>query len=270
MIDTFDQELSSHMDELTDILGSNLDNKEKHVQRLASYHEKHKSEILDSFESWKELQMIEVPELRPEMDVAFYKMLNEQSDVKTLMSDSKVAEKRENIISLSTVKKLAVAATFIMGMAIGNWMDFGSGGVATNEIAIVENENASDVRFASLEETPFATDRIKGINEVRDQNNPNLTIIEALNKVILRDPNVNVRLTAIETMVLFSDMPEARTYLIEAIPYQESSIVQLELADVMISLEESRSAEKWKELLQSDLLENDAKVHLEESLRTIL
>jgi len=88
--------------------------------------------------------------------------------------------------------------------------------------------------------------------------------------VILNDPNVNVRLSAIETMVLFSDMPEARTYLIEAIPHQRSSIVQLELADVMIMLEEKESADEWQELLESDMLESDAKIHLEESLKTIL
>lgn len=266
-IENFDPNVETHMDELSELLGSALSNKKIHVERLQLAYPDHKEEIGEAFEVWKSLEFIDVHEPSGDMDARFYKMLNgAQTEAGSI---NRPVKKKSNVISLLTPRRLAVAATFILGLAIGQWLDFGNTSAVQQHDAD-KIESNSEVSFASYEKTPSAYDRIKGINKVKEQDNPDLKIIKALNQVILNDPNVNVRLSAIETMVLFSDMPEARTYLIEAIPYQRSSIVQLELADIMIMLEESESVDEWNELLESDMIESDAKIHLQESLKTLL
>lgn len=265
--ENFDPNVETHMDELSELLGSTLSNKKIHVERLQVSYPNHKEEIDKAFEVWKSLEDLDVPEPSGDMDAGFYKMLNKAQSDEAAISHT-VGTKKSKIFNLLTPQRLAVAATFALGLAIGQWLDFGNASAVQPEIDKIESSN--EVSFASYEQTPSAYDRIKGINKIKEQDNPDLKIIKALNDVILNDPNVNVRLTAIETMVLFSDMPEARTYLISAIPYQGSSIVQLELADIMIMLEEKESADEWNELLQSDMLEPDAKIHLQENLKTIL
>lgn len=265
--ENFDPNVDTHIDELSELLGSALSNKKVHIERLQLAYPQYKEEINEAFEVWKSLEAIEVLEPSGGMDAGFYKMLNEaQSDEVPIIQPIK--KKKSNIYSLLTPQRLAVAATFALGLAIGQWLDFGNATSVQPDRDKIESSN--EVSFASYEQTPSAYERIKGINKIKKQDNPDLKIIKALNQVILNDPNVNVRLTAIETMVLFSDMPEARTYLIKAIPYQRSSIVQLELADIMTMLEEKGSADEWNELLESDMLESDAKIHLQESLKTIL
>lgn len=274
MDQSHNNQVKDYESELLDILESNLSNKDVHVERLMSYYPDSKSEISTSYMTWKDLDQVNVPSIRPQMDDAFYAMLHKQtlsekSDASHVMSSSSPEDTSKGILRLFSPTRLAIAATFVIGMMAGQWLDFG-GPSDLDQPQPIEIEGDSQVHFASLEHTPSAMRRIQGINEVKSQDEPGLKIIDALNQVILNDPNVNVRLTAIETMVLFSDIPEARAYLIEAIPHQASPIVQLELADVMIALEEKSSADKWNQLLQSDNMETETKIHLKESLKQIL
>lgn len=265
VIDNFDPNLEDHLLELAELMGSNLGNKKKHVERLVLAYPEHSLEIEGAFETWGDLKTLDIPEPGAEMDANFYKMLSsidhnkEEATIKEMPS-------QKTKMRWFDPRILAIAATFFLGLSIGNLLDFQSG----NAPMSVQPTKSNDVSFASVELTPVASDRIREINDFKSQESVDLKILASLNKVILYDPNVNVRLTAIETMVLFSDIPEARKYLIEAIPYQESSIVQLELADIMIGLEEKESSDEWQQLLESDQLETDVRFRLKENLKTIL
>jgi|GEM_PF-1403321 len=270
--DMFDPDLNNHLSELSEILGSQLSNKSTHVDRLKLAYPDVQIEIADAYDTWQALEDLESPPIRPEMDVAFYKMLSEQDSGSTPLKLEKARvenKSTDGVMRWFTPSRLAVAATFVIGMMIGQWMDFGGTSISDQDLNPNSLANA-EVTFANHETNPSASSRIKGINEVKENESVDMKILNALNKVILNDPNVNVRLAAIETMTLFADMPTARTYLIEAIPHQQSSIVVLELAAVMIALEEKGSADEWNELLSSEELENDVKIHLKESLKTIL
>jgi len=260
-------DLASYQIELAEILESNLANKDLHVERLQQYYVEDATAISESYELWQELNSVDVPQMSAEMDSTFYKMLSSVAEPSP-KGVSSSEEKKNSIIKLFSPRRLAIAATFLIGMLAGNWLDIGKN-IEVHEPMIIE-ESDMQVGFASLEHTPSASARIKGINNVQLQEHPDLRIIDALYQVILHDPNVNVRLSAIETMVFFSDIPEARAHLIEAIPHQESPMVQLELADVMIALEEESSVDKWNQLLQSDKTDTETRIHLKESLRKIL
>lgn len=260
--DSFDPDLKVHLAELSELLESNIAGKQAHVDKLIKFYPEHELEIKSAYQGWLELGKLETPTLRPEMDVAFYKMLNSQN--------SKLEE--TNSENLGFIRKLnyrwlAIAATFLIGISLGKLLDFTDD---SSQFTPIQKVDQQTVRFASIDQTPAASDRIREINEVRGQDDIDLRILAALNKVILNDPNVNVRLSAIETMVRFSHIAEARRYLIEAIPYQESAIVQLELADIMIALEEESSVEKWNELFDSGKLDKDARLNLKENLKTLL
>jgi len=241
-------ELKDYEVELAEILESNIARKEIYVARLQNHYSDHAQEIKELYETWQDLNSIEVPQLRTEMDDSFYRMMDALPEASTIEQQS--PKKDPVIVRWLTPSRMAVAATFFIGLMAGQLFNFGSTKADVAEQQYAEQPAQNEyVKFASIVETPSALKRIKGINQVKTQNNPDLKIIDALNKVILFDPNINVRLTAIETMVYFSHIPEARTYLIEAIPFQDSPIVQLELADITIALEEDRSADQWIELL---------------------
>lgn len=258
------EQIPKYLEELSDLLESNLSDKRKFVELLASKYEAHKEEIQEIFESWEGLSDIPSEMPSSNMDVGFYKALSEEQGAN--ITEMKPAPKKSNLVRM---RWLAAAATFVIGMMLGTQFDFnrGSNNDTQQQEQMIQNDRLS---FASVEKTPSAGKRIKKINKFKEQETVDTELIHALNKVILNDPNVNVRLSAIETMVLFSDIPEARTALVRAIPYQTSSIVLLELAAIMSELEETESIDAWEKVIDSGELDTDVKMNLEESLKTIL
>ena len=266
-------EIKKYEDELLNILESNIENKELYIKTLAEQYPSHRETIVRYYETWNELNILSPESPSAKMDQAFYQSLSEMesSSIKTSnqSQDTKMVSMSGTSSKLFTLQRLGIAMTFLIGLALGGYLDFWGPDRTDSKISSVAN-NSKLVRFASVEQTPYASDRIKGIIRTKDNTHLEGKILHALNDVICHDPNINVRLTAIETLVTFWDIPEAREILIKSIPYQESPIVQLELADIMISLEAKTSSDKWNQLLSSTQVEPDVRSQLENTLKEIL
>ena len=256
-------------EELLNILESNIQNKAHYIKSLTELYPTDKAAIFDMFEIWQDLGSVDIAPPSEEMDNKFYQQLSEFEKEEKVDEHQKVIPLNEGTAKIFTLKRLGIAMTFLLGMAVGNFLGLFSD--SGSSMAQTDNQPKDElVRFASLEETPLAGDRIKGIINAKNEINPNQRILAALNEVLCNDPNVNVRLSAIETLVLFWDIPKAREILIKAIPKQDSPIVQMELADVMISLEAKNSSNKWNQLLTSGSMEPDIKQQLENTLKELL
>jgi len=261
--------MKKYEEELLNILESNIQNKAHYISSLTDLYPDDKTEILEAFETWNELAAVEVIPPTENMDREFYKQLSEYELKHENLEKAKVVPLKNESNNIFSLRKLGIAMTFLIGLAIGNFLDiFNVRPSSVAEQSVQMNDDL--VTFASLEQTPLAGDRIRGIINAKNQLNPNQKILAALNDVLCNDPNVNVRLSAIETLVLFWDIPEAREILIKAIPKQDSPIVQMELADVMISLEAKNSSNKWNQLLKSGTMEPDIKEQLENTLKELL
>jgi len=262
-------EVKKYEDELLNILESNIKNKGLYVKTLADQYPDHKEAILITFETWSDLSGGDIVSPSSKMDQAFYDSLSKLEISGAQPQPTKVLPIKNSSSKIFSLQRLSVAMTFLVGLALGGYLDFFGGHENFNSKDIVV-DNSRLVRFASLEQTPHAGDRIKGIINTKSRSTLDAKILHALNDVICHDPNTNVRLTAIETLVTFWDSPEAREILIKSIPYQESPTVQLELADIMISLEAKSSSDKWNQLLSSTQVEPDIKSQLEQTLKEIL
>lgn len=262
-------EVKKYEDELLNILESNIQNKELYVKTLADQYPEHKETILANFSTWNDLSTLDIAAPSSKMDQAFYESMSNMEIPSAVNQTTKVVSISDSRSKLFTLQRLGIAMTFLVGLALGGYLDFFSpGGNMNNNGTAIDNSGL--VRFASLEQMPHAGDRIKGIINTKGRSNLDAKILHALNEVICNDPNTNVRLTAIETLVTFWDSPAAREILIKSIPYQESPTVQLELADIMISLEAKSSSDKWNQLLSSTQVEPDIKSQLEQTLKEIL
>lgn len=229
-------------------------------------------ELSAIYEQWKSLELITVPQPGAEMHASFYKKLNELSASEIARPDIK---KSRSILSLwpqsagqFLLRHAAAIMLFVSGLAIGlfvnNTKELDAG------VEMVGNNNNTISTLVYTTNTSSSIERISEIQRISEGEKLNSTIIEALNQALLKDPNTNVRLSAIEAMLHFADNPVVRKNLILAIPYQESPIVQLTLAEVMINLEEKGSREAWKQLLESETMESDVKMQLEETLKILI
>lgn len=230
-------------------------------------------ELQNNYDLWNNLGSLETPTPRPEMTTNFYKKLNEYSAQNAVAAKSKIG-------FWERIKNWNFGANPQLGWALGIGLflfGFFAGQLfqpngqqqqidaLAEEIADIKSAKKFNVNLAQS-----VSGRMKDIQFVRQMESPNAKILQALNQALCNDPNVNVRLSAIESLIHFVNEPDVMEILIKAIPRQTSPIVILELAEVMIQLEEKRSSDAWKELLESGDMELDVKMQLEETLEVLL
>ena len=246
LIDMLDEESLTHSD----------------IQLLHHRFPECKEIINDTLETWQGMDQLMTPEPSKQMRNDFYSMLGDFT-AKHEKSKSNGFEPFLNFLTQPFLKWALLPAIFVFGLFIGNWIN--SGGYAP-----IANQTDSPNELMQNLTQESAAERLVSIQETKEIKSPTEQIIYALHQTLIKDPNVNVRLSALEALVHFADQPKVRECLINSIPYQHSAIVQLTLAEVMIGLEEKNSAEKWKQLLESDEVEADVRIHLEQTLKQIL
>jgi hypothetical protein len=92
----------------------------------------------------------------------------------------------------------------------------------------------------------------------------------ALLQTLNSDSNVNVRLAAIESLTNYVDNPMVRQGLVQSIPNQESPLLQITLANLMVALQEKASIEPFRQLLKEKQLDTTVKKRIEKSIQSII
>lgn len=226
--------------------------------------------IQEQYMLWQDLGDIDVPEVTNQLHSDFYSTLAAFNQTEGNKDPKNRTSTIGNIRTLrSNPWRWALAASILaIGMLIGS--RFSNGSVSEKNIAETIKSSSALLSYASQEKQYSATQKLIAIQEIKEEAHPSEKIIDALYQVLLNDPSINVRLTSIETLIHFADQPKAREFLLRAIPYQESALVQVALADAMLLLQEKQSADAWTEILNSPNVEPDVKIHITETLETLL
>ncbi len=241
------------------------------VDRLQQLHPACAKEIDRQYQLWEELTLLEVPEPSPQMDVRFYKMLSQVSGGQSTAPFPSPWQYLSGWFAglRQPVKLALVMGVFVVGLLAGRYI-WSPTAQTNNGILLATSEPTKYLTYAAAEGPWTSFDRLKGIQLTKELSKPDQRVLEALNHALLYDENINVRLSAIEAMVHFADYPDVRENLIKAIPLQTEPMVQMTLAEAMITLQEKRSKQAWNDLLRSDHVESDIKQELRDNLETIL
>lgn len=199
------------------------------------------------------------PEPSDKMSSRFYRML-EQEKGKEMQSEYPKGKQQvrrwfEYLSSIARPKQVAYALSiFIAGMVIGNWaIPFQNYRQQLNRLS-GEVSQMREVMMLSLLDNDSVTERLKAVNVSMEMQPADNKVADALLKTLQNDPNINVRLAAIEALLHHASQPRVREGLVNAITTQKSPIIQAALADAMLMLQEKRSIKKFRKLLdQNDL-----------------
>jgi hypothetical protein len=163
----------------------------------------------------------------------------------------------------------AVGLLFLGGL-IGFWLS----PILTQNNQVTElrdevREMKKSVVLMMLDE-PSAAQRMKAVKISRDIRPVDDRIIDALLATLNKDPNVNVRLVAVETLAGFADSQRARAGLIEAMAGQDSAAIQLALADLMLAWREKKAVAQFEKLLGKNDLDGGLKLRFNEIRNRLL
>jgi HEAT repeat protein len=127
------------------------------------------------------------------------------------------------------------------------------GGAFATGYALRGSAEPSSPREAALARLRRGTpaDRMQTITSTRG-GDPDLA--GALLDRVMRDPSLDVRLSAVEALYLFGSDPSLGGRIAEALPRQDRPQVQLALVDLLVALRERRAAEALRRLLRDDRL----------------
>jgi len=262
---------------MIDYLSDELEGKDRlNFEKYLEENDDHRKQFEALKETWLQLDEVAIPETSPKMDEQFFDMLHDKMESQNHKKESGLGWLQSLV---GSIKKSQLAfAMLILGVGIGAGYvlnnDSNSDTTVNTVNAVVDtNTETEEVRgqlVLTLLEQASANKRLQGVNEAAKLNDANERVIEALFTTLNNDPNVNVRLVAVESLAKYVDTPEVRMGLVKSIGFQDSPLVQIALADLMVALQEKTSVESMKQLLEQPDIDNTVKQKLEESINHII
>lgn len=172
--------------------------------------------------------------------------------------------------STRVAQAMVAAFTLLVGLGLGVTLR------RESEIEGLQRQMSTmgqTVALALLDHTA-ATERLRGVSlgaaalEGSDDDAAALAIADGLLEVVGYDPSENVRLAAVEALARIADRPRVRAGLVEALPRQDSPMVQMTLANLVAAGGDGSAEQAVRELLSRDDLEPAVRERLEQLLRT--
>jgi anti-sigma factor RsiW len=137
-------------------------------------------------------------------------------------------------------------ALLVMGVGVGYVLHSGpakldAGTVSgTSEVAQLRGEISSMRQMValSLMQQQSAGDRLRGVSYAYQVPASDTQVLSALLATVNTDPNVNVRLAAVDALRGFGASPVTRAAVVQSISKQDQPMVQIALIDLLVDLHE--------------------------------
>ena len=198
----------------------------------------------------------------PDLRNRFYTMLEAYKEGLGAEKAAAVSEKKFSF-SLSRLwlrrpafQFAAALVLVVLGVAAGYFLSNPQSQVAALHQEVDGMRQA--VAFSLLQQSSPA-DRIQGVSFSSQVKAPSQKTLDALLQTLDNDPNVNVRLAAVDALYLFSSYPEVKERTVQSLAKQESPLVQVVLIDLLVGIREKRAVEAFKSLIQNERLNPSVK-----------
>lgn len=132
-----------------------------------------------------------------------------------------------------------------------------------------EVSELKEMMMLSLLEKESASDRLRAVSLTRDLGKSN-KVTSALFATLNNDPNVNVRLAALEALIPFTSDSAVREGLVRSIAQQDSPLVQINLAELMAAMQEKKSVDELRKLVDSDKTPPEVKEKIKKSIAVLI
>ena len=233
----------------------------RHVTACASCRE----ELEDLTTTWTQLGVLEEVQPGPNLRKNFYNMLESYREgLQPERQPVRIIDWLKQLIAAPARPAYRLAFTVLLlfiGFIGGYLVTVSPGPGTSGEMAQLRGQvNEMQQQLAvSLLSQSSPSKRLKGVAWTSNVANPDRETLEALLYTLNNDPNVNVRLSAVDALYLFSNDPMVKKGLIDSLALQSSPLVQVALIDLMVEMREKRAADALKQLIHKNKLNASVK-----------
>jgi len=234
-----------------------------------------RTELEELTATWARLDLLPAEQPSGRLRAGFYEMLERAKDgLERQTRARRLADRIAAWWERAWLRKPAFAAAaaavlLVAGIGAGYGIRGGSGG---REVAALRDE-VRDMRQTvalSLLSQPSAVERLQGVSYTQQVDRPDNRTLSALVETLNSDPNVNVRLAAVDALYLFRDAPGVKESLTASLALQQAPLVQVALIDLLVEVRESRAAEALKALIAGGKLDPAVKERAEQGLKELI
>jgi hypothetical protein len=164
----------------------------------------------------------------------------------------------------SVVLLLGVAAGYLLRPSEA------PGGSEQIEALSQQVSELQEMMMLSLLEKGSATDRLKAVSLTREMDEASKKVTSALIHTLNQDENVNVRLAALEALKPYVTDSSVREALVRSIANQESPLVQVSLAELMVALQEKAAVKEFEKIVESENTPADVRQKIRQSIEVLI
>ncbi|HEY9117142.1 MAG TPA: HEAT repeat domain-containing protein [Roseivirga sp.] len=213
----------------------------------------------------------EKPEPSDRLSELFYQRLSEEkSKLNQTNQWQDIFSQISSLLFGSNKGRLAFGfAVLMIGLVAGRLF---SGSIYNTQIDRLSSEMADmkEMMMMAMLDGESVTERLKGVQMSNGLVTKNQEVTDALFLTLNNDENTNVRLAALATLAEYAKDPAIREGLIKSIANQESPLVQVALAELMVELQESQALNEFENILNAETTPEDVKSALRQNLDKIM
>lgn len=111
----------------------------------------------------------------------------------------------------------------------------------------------------SLMAQQSASARLNGVSWAYRAEPSDTEVLSALISAVDHDPNVNVRLAAVDALHAFAASPVTRKAVVESLPRQDAPLVQVALIDLLVDFRQREAAPELRTLASGTAVNDGVK-----------
>ena len=133
-----------------------------------------------------------------------------------------------------------------------------------------EVDNLRQLVTLTLLQQPSATERLEGVSYSHNVPAQNEKVLAALLQALESDPNVNVRIAAVDALRQYSSSSLARQGMVKSLAQESSPLVQSELIELLVQWQEKGSIPVLQKIKQNQNSDPTIVRQAEEGLRRLI
>lgn len=213
---------------------------------------------------------IDQAEPSTDMDKKFYRMLN--AEVKSSKQiKTPITQRLLDLISLPALRSFGMAFGFMaFGVLVGHyWHLLNQQTTLQAQQVAMKDQQIQALTVLSLLDMPSANKRMLAVS-LANTTQPDAVVVDALLNTLRQDQNINVRLEALDVLAQLSGQEKVRQGLIQAIGYQQSPMLQIAMANLMLQLNEKQAIEPLQNMLKQPDLMQPVRTQLETTVEGLI
>ncbi|HEY4364193.1 MAG TPA: HEAT repeat domain-containing protein [Bryobacteraceae bacterium] len=121
----------------------------------------------------------------------------------------------------------------------------------------------------SLLQQQSASERLRGVSWAYRVESSDTEVLSALVSAVNHDPNINVRLAAVDALHPFAGSATTRDAVLQSLPRQSAPIVQVALIDLLVDLKERDALKELERMVSDSSIDSDVRQHAQWALEKL-